>query len=142
MQVSLRLDISGALRKIRRARRLINGQQGKIYPNIGAILSESIKKNVEAGGRPKWKPRKRWYSHPILDFTGNMRDMAEYSAMYGQWHHSGDLHQLDIEAPFYGKFHQFGRWYGREWIIRKYILTNADERQKMLKEFKVVGDEK
>lgn len=102
-------------------------QNGKPFQEIGEIASKSIKMNVEAGGRPKWRPRKGVYHHPILDKTGLMRDKAELSALQ-DWIHSGRTHIKKIIGPLYGLVHQY-KGVGKKGkkIVRKYVLFQTEE---------------
>ncbi len=101
---------------------------GKPYKEVGEILSLSIKKNVEAGGRPKWEKRKYYYSHPILDKTGRMRDDAEMTAL--SWIRQGDWMVDKVEGPFYGGIHQY-TGVGKAKTVRKYVVVQDSERVSM-----------
>ena len=114
----------------------IRGTQGTLYQDISTVMSRSIAKNVNAGGRdPKWRKRKGTYSHPILDKTGRMRDDAESSAQ-GPWISAGTKHLLNIRGPEYGFYHQS---HGTKNLpVRKYIKMLPGEREIIRKRFRAV----
>ncbi len=107
---------------------------GKPYKDVGELLSLSIKKNVESGGRPKWIPRKYSYPHPILDLTGRMRDDAEYTAL--SWRRQGTWMLNQVMGPFYGAIHQYTGIKTKiggtmKKIVRKYVVVQDGERESM-----------
>jgi phage gpG-like protein len=112
---------------------------GKPYKETGEILAASIKKNVEAGGRPKWKPHKYQYSHPILDKTGKMRDDAEITAL--SWQRQGKWMVNKVLGPFYGAIHQYTGIRTKiggsiKKIVRKYVVVQDRERERMRDTFR------
>lgn len=109
-------------------------RNGKPYTEIGEILSQSIAKNVEAGGRPRWKPRKYSYPHPILDKTGTMRDAAEQTSL--KWILRATEHVIEVKSTDYGEVHQYkgvrtkiGNSIKR--IIRKFVVVQPQEQTSM-----------
>jgi phage gpG-like protein len=127
----IKIEIQG-LKKSRerlqqRAERL-RGQSGNLYPDLGKLLSKSIKTTVESGGRePRWPKRKGTYSHPILDLTGTMRDAAELSALK-EWVVQNTRHTLNIRGPNYGLVHQYS---SKKLPERKYVKPVLTERTAM-----------
>ncbi|MCP4568504.1 MAG: hypothetical protein GY841_13080 [FCB group bacterium] len=92
-------------------KREFSARDPKLYKETGEFISESISKNFAGRGRkPRWKNRKKYYSHPILDKTGKMRDLAENSALH--WTHTatyeGTQHINKIISTGYGLHHQYG----------------------------------
>lgn len=128
MKIEAKLDISGALKKIKGIHDTIDGKQGNLYQDVSKVSADSINANFNASGRPAWTPRKGTYSHPILDKTGKMRDTSEYSARHDAWKHAGTSHQLDIRATDYGKYHQSGT---RKMVMRKFINLLQSEIQQI-----------
>ena len=111
-----------------------NFRNGKPYDEIGKILSQSIAKNVEAGGRPRWKPRKYSYPHPILDKTGTMRDAAEQTSL--KWIHRTTEHIDQVKSTDYGEVHQYKgvRTYiggSVKYIIRRFVVVQPQEQTRM-----------
>lgn len=119
--------IDTAIRDMKARKREFSARDQALYREVGDIASTSIKQNVEKGGRPKWRPRKGTYFHPILDKTGLMRDLAENSAYH--WIHSatthGTLHIDKILSTLYGYFHQ----YGKGQVKRAFVLFQSREIQ-------------
>ncbi len=128
-----------AIRGLDKARKNMQARRdefkgGKPYKKVGELLSLSIKKNVEAGGRPKWIPRKYYYSHPILDKTGKMRDDAEITAL--SWRRQGNWMLNQVMGPFYGAIHQYTGIKTKiggsmKKIVRKYVVVQDGERKSM-----------
>lgn len=114
-------------------------KNGKSYDEISSILAQSISQNIQAGGRPKWKPRKFVYSHPILDKSGTMRDAAESSAM--QWLHRPTEHINQIKSTDYGEVHQYRgvrtkKGENIQKIIRKFVVIQQQEQTAMITAFR------
>lgn len=113
-------------------------KNGKPYADISKIMAASINKNVNTGGRPKWKKRKYAYAHPILDLTGYMRDKAEISTR--DWRHGRIYHVNKILGPTYGLIHQYTgvptkKGSSIKNIVRKYIVFQDSEVKRMHKTF-------
>ena len=105
-------------------------KSGKPYTETSKIMAASINKNVNTGGRPKWKKRKYDYAHPILDKSGYMRDKAEVSTR--DWRHGRVYHVNKILGPTYGLIHQYTGVPTRTGsslknIVRKYIVFQKSE---------------
>ena len=111
-----------------RAKTLKNGEP---YREVGEMLSKSIETTVNKGGRPKWKKRKKDYSHPILDLTGRMRDDAESTAL--QWTRKGQYMVNQVKGPAYGYYHQYGKGH---LPVRKYVKPLRPEVNAMMKVFR------
>ena len=110
-------------------------RDGEPYEKISQIASESINRNFNAQGRPKWRKRKGQYSWPILDKTGRMRDQAELSALQN-WRHGGRIHTKDIGSPEYGYYHQYTGIRTKtgsriEKVKRPFVVFQPDERLAM-----------
>lgn len=82
----------------------LSGKKGTLYQDIGTIFHDEIDKNFTVEGRPPWRKRVTGGEWPILDKTGTMKDDALMSTK--TWKHQRDIHDLDIETPFYGDIHQ------------------------------------
>ena len=111
---------------------------GKPYQDTGGIASRSIAKNVNVGGRPKWQKRKGNYSHPILDKTGAMRDIAEDTAT--KWQHQSVWHNLQILGPKYGFYHQYTGIRTKignqiQKVVRKYVVFQKSELREIREAF-------
>lgn len=126
--------IDKAITHMRERRDEISGRKQDAYRKVGELASLSIKKNVEAGGRPTWRKRKKPQTWPILDKTGLMRDKAELSAMDWQRHATtgGTEHINKIISTLYGYFHQ----YGKGQVKRPYVLFHTAEINAMMKVFR------
>jgi phage gpG-like protein len=112
---------------------------GKPYKETAAILSKSIATNVQSGGRPKWRPRKGSYSHPILDKTGKMRDVAESTAL--KWQKTSDGYTNKVTSTGYGFIHQYRGVRTKisgsiQKIIRKFVVIQQTEKTKMIDAFR------
>jgi phage gpG-like protein len=110
--------------------REISESNGKIDRQLGVIASASIKRNVDAGGRPKWPKRTRSYPWPILDKTSTMRNTAESTAL--EWQKEGSWHVDKIFGPQYGLYHQYGT---KKLPVREYVSIQQPEIQAMFKVF-------
>lgn len=115
-----------------RLKRMKANFQGKsLYNEVGEQASRSISANFEAGGRPRWKARKRKYSWPILYKTGRMRARTERTAL--TWIHRGRQHINQIFSPLYGKFHQYK---SKNLPIRKFVIFTKAEIERMKNVFR------
>lgn len=107
-----------------------SGKDPSVYNGISADAGQSINKNFNAQGRPRWRKRKGEYSHPILDKTGTMRDAAESST--NRWYFAGHEYSIKVLSTPYGIFHQYGT---SKLPIRAFVLFQPAEVLKMKKRF-------
>lgn len=112
---------------------VLTGKESTLYAKIGQIVSRRIGVTFVEEGRPAWEPRlydriPPYYQHRKLHKTGKMLQKALRSTQR-QWQHSRYAHWLDILAPPYGKYHQYGRYY--KWagkvIKRKYVNLQPED---------------
>jgi len=105
---AFRVDGAEAIiNKFKNKRQILNNGRGALYPQISDVVQTSISRNFDSGGRPRWRPRTRNYSWPILQKTRKMRRRAEQTALTG-WFHRAGKHVLNIMSPYYGVYHQNG----------------------------------
>lgn len=119
-----------AIRRMKYRAETFSGKNPVIYDGISQDTGESINKNFNAGGRPKWQKRKKNYAHPILDLTGTMRDKAESST--SRWAFSTSEYVLKIMSTFYAIFHQYGT---KKLPERKFVLFQSTEIKKIQERF-------
>lgn len=134
--MKITIDIEGidtSVNHLRKIRQELEGGRGSLYTDISQIVEMSIEQNFNAGGRPAWPPRKRVYSHPILDKTGAMRDQAASSAK--TWQHSQSEHHIDIKSTSYAVFHQYGT---SQLPVRKFAKLIDSEVQAIIRRIKRV----
>ena len=111
--------------KIAGIRDKLTARDNALYQDLSTLMQDSIEKNFADEGRPAWEERKYSYSHPILDKTGLMRDLAEASAAPSNWQHSRAEHRLEIRSTDYANYHQHGT---SRLPVRKFVqLTNGEE---------------
>lgn len=101
------------------------------YDDVSKLAAQSIGKNFDAGGRPKWPKRKHKYSWPILVKTGDMKKGALETSK--TWEHGTRWHINKIKSTFYGIFHQYGT---KNLPVRKFALFQNDEIEKMRNVFR------
>lgn len=119
------LDIEHKLQGIKDK---LSARDNALYQDLSTLMRASIEDNFSAEGRPAWEERKYSYSHPILDKTGTMRDIAEMSTNPTNWQHSSAEHRLEIMSTDYAKYHQDGKQYADGFIVRKFVkLTDTEE---------------
>lgn len=103
----------------------LSARDNALYQDLSTLMLDSIQTNFAAEGRPAWEERQYQYSHPILDKTGRMRDLAESSTNPANWQHSSAEHRLDIKSTDYANYHQQGT---SRLPVRKFVqLTNGEE---------------
>lgn len=103
------IGLKETLARLDSMRRCI-GRTGQVYPEISNIVIQSIQSNFQAGGRdPKWPPRKREYSWPILNKTGEMKDRSVQEAKeWVHWRGKQSISHIKITSTHYAKYHQYG----------------------------------
>jgi phage gpG-like protein len=132
MQIQFRVSGIQSIRtQLQKTRLAI--EQGQFLAQISQIVGESIVRNYQAQGRPRWPERSvrynRTHTNPILDLTGRKRDTEEQSARNGTWIRRRRGWVLQIMTPDYGYAHQYGK--GRQ-KVRKSVLLHPDEIQRIL----------
>lgn len=127
-------EIKGIQRSIDNMKKrsaLFSARDPKLYRQTSKVVDESTFKNFTKSGRkPKWKKRKRKYSHPILLDTLELARSVEESIF--KWIHRGFLHVMNITGPPYGRLHQYGH---RNLPARPFVKILQFERQRILKIF-------
>ena len=102
----------------------LSARDNALYQDLSILMRASIEDNFAAEGRPAWEARKYEYSHPILDRTGTMRDIAEASTNPSNWQHSSAEHRLEIRSTDYANYHQHGT---SRLPVRKFVQLTAGE---------------
>lgn len=120
-----------AARRMKQRKGLFTAQNPEAYNAVANTLNGSIRKNFDAGGRPKWPKRIHQYPWPILVKTGTMKQAALTTSQ--QWQHHGDTHTIQVKGPKYGIYHQYG---SRKLPVRKYALLQQPEIQAMHQVFR------
>lgn len=115
------LDIENKLQGIKDK---LSARDNALYQDLSTLMRASIEDNFSAEGRPAWEARKYQYSHPILDKTGTMRDIAEMSTNPTNWQHSSREHHLEIRSTDYANYHQQGT---SRLPVRKFVQLTAGE---------------
>ena len=92
-------------------------QKGDYTSDISNIMEDSIYRNLQAGGRPKWKKRSKAYlDHlmatigritPPLRLTGEKDSVEQHSAKHG-WRRTARQWKLSIRTTDYGAIHHKG----------------------------------
>lgn len=126
------LDIENRLQGIKDK---LSARDNALYQDLSVLMLDSIQSNFAAEGRPAWEERKYDYSHPILDKTGAMRDLAEASTNPANWQHSSAEHRLDIRSTDYANYHQQGT---SKMPQRKFVQLTAGEEDAAQKLFEQV----
>jgi phage gpG-like protein len=96
---------------------------------FGQHMMLSIDKNFNVGGRPKWQPRTKTYSWPILVKSAALRLSVRYEAF------AFSLRLIGGEGLPYADAHQYGTG---KMPARPYIVVqqeDIDEFESMTKEY-------
>lgn len=96
-EITIRSDSAEEFRKaVRRASNML-----PVWNKVDRLLRQSIDENFRAGGRPRWRRRKRPAKHPLLVKSGRLRGSIE-----GRQFITG----VDVgTSVVYAATHQFGR---------------------------------